>query len=249
MTRPRSSTCTSVFTSASDIIGTGHPARCPNGPAGPRLIALCQKTKPSWTAAETSMRITSLHYIRTKMSQFKHGTVVYDGVDYARGIINGRAVLYPLDNGKMKSKQKFIYEHRLVYEITHNEKLEKNEIVHHINGDKTDNSPENLIKMDARQHISMHLQERNVSGMHKTDPTYCIDCGKKITYISKRCPECAQKARMIPGHPTKEQLEEMLLTMNNSQIARHFNVSDTAVRKWRKRYGLPPARKAKRLVS
>ena len=38
--------------------------------------------------------------------------------------------------------------------------LNKNEIVHHVNGDKTDNRPENLEIMTRAEHALAHLPDR-----------------------------------------------------------------------------------------
>jgi len=49
----------------------------------------------------------------------------------------------------------YIQEHRLVWEQTHNRKLAKGWIVHHINGTRDDNRPENLIAMPDRRHKAL----------------------------------------------------------------------------------------------
>ena len=49
-----------------------------------------------------------------------------------------------------------IPEHRAVIEDLLGIKLDKNQVVHHINGDKKDNRPENLQVMDWREHSRLH---------------------------------------------------------------------------------------------
>lgn len=55
---------------------------------------------------------------------------------------------------KIKGKQ--IGEHVLVAEMKIGRRLEKGEVVHHINGIKTDNRPENLVVLTNGEHASLH---------------------------------------------------------------------------------------------
>jgi hypothetical protein len=55
----------------------------------------------------------------------------------------------------IKENKKYI--HRDIMENCIGRKLERNEIVHHINGDKTDNRIENLKIMTRSEHIICHL--------------------------------------------------------------------------------------------
>lgn len=51
--------------------------------------------------------------------------------------------------------------HRLVMEENIGHTLSPNELVHHINGDKTDNRIENLKIMTRSEHMKLHWSERN----------------------------------------------------------------------------------------
>ena len=53
-----------------------------------------------------------------------------------------------------------IFEHRAVMEEHIGRKLTEDEVVHHINGDKTDNRLENLQLMTRGEHSTMHNKRR-----------------------------------------------------------------------------------------
>lgn len=88
------------------------------------------------------------------------------------------------------------------------------------------------------------IQTKYKNNCHiKKDPVRCCDCGKEVFRESKRCINCERKRRnsnRMIGKPSKETLFNLLtLHKNFTKVAKMFNVTDNALRKWCKAYGLP----------
>lgn len=70
----------------------------------------------------------------------------------------------------------------------------------------------------------------------------CIDCGKEISFNSKRCGHCAQIQNGIKKNerlgiiiPSKEDLENLVSSMSLEAIGRKYNVSSNTIRLWAKK--------------
>lgn len=72
---------------------------------------------------------------------------------------NGYILVYAPSN-PMADKHGFVLEHRLVMESVIGRPLKREEYVHHKNGNKTDNRPENLMLTNIREHAKIHVEMR-----------------------------------------------------------------------------------------
>lgn len=75
---------------------------------------------------------------------------------------------------------------------------------------------------------------------------FCTDCGVEINKNSTRCPDCANKQRVIPVENmpvTREELKSLIRTTSFLEIGRMFNKTDNAIRKWCDKFNLPRRKK------
>ena len=67
-------------------------------------------------------------------------------------------------------------------------------------------------------------------------------CGTSVRKTSTYCLSCYKK-QQAKNIPSKDALIEDLLILPMTQIGEKYGVSDNAVRKWYKKYGLPTKEK------
>lgn len=114
------------------------------------------------------------------------------------------------DNGK----RIFIDEHRFVMEKHIGRKLNKNEIVHHIDGNKSNNNINNLQIMSKKEHRILHLKDN----FHTLDA------------IKKKNKNLKHRAMYSQRKINDEQLIKMVYDYKNGmklrQIDRKYNLSN-----------------------
>lgn len=82
------------------------------------------------------------------------------GIGHKKKRADGYTTVYFPDH-PCSTSDGYIMEHDLVMECIIGRHLYQNEVVHHINGIKSDNRKENLRLMTASEHMSLHMKERH----------------------------------------------------------------------------------------
>ena len=90
-----------------------------------------------------------------------------------------------------------------------------------------------------KKKTSSKSEKKEVKPRKKKEQHYCPNCGKAISPDATRCIECEHKQQRRAEWPQKDELKELIRTNSFSSIGKQFNVSDNAVRRWCKNYGLP----------
>lgn len=96
-------------------------------------------------------------------------------------------------------------------------------------------------KRDINYPIRINNHNYKMAGIKEVPnkkKNYCEKCGKEISKKAHLCIDCSLRLRAI-NIPPKEELSKLLLTESMLSIAKKFNVTDNAVRRWCKKYNLP----------
>jgi hypothetical protein len=172
--------------------------------------------------------------------------------------LNGYRLVYePGHPSSMKSEnwEGYIYEHILVAEKFLGRPLTSDEVVHHLDFDRSNNKKENILVLLRSEHGKLHVwinsgaqvckdSPKNFKGITygaKNTPSYCAACGRTIhiNTLKKYCSiECSHNSSRKVERPSKVELERNILTMSYVAIGKKYGVSDNTIRKWAKSYGI-----------
>ena len=107
-------------------------------------------------------------------------------------------------------------------------------VIDHINGVNNDNRIENLRLICP----NCNSQTDTFAGRKLKKRYYC-KCGKDIVRGSEKCRKCRnQYNAKVQDRPSKEELERLTDIMSWVSIGKKYGVSDNAVRKWARNYGI-----------
>lgn len=152
-----------------------------------------------------------------------------------------------------KRKEKYcVYEHTLVAEELLDRPLKPGEVVHHLDNNRSNNSPENLLVLSGPMHGKLHswinknlitpkleYQERIDKGCIR-----CKICEKPINYGQIYCSHvCSSLDTHRYIHPTKEELQKLVWEKPVTQLAEELSISSTSIKKLCEKLGIEkPAR-------
>ena len=170
--------------------------------------------------------------------------------------LNGYKVIYLPDHHRAMHNDNwegFVYEHIVVAE-EYGEPLKDGEVIHHLDGNRSNNRYSNLLVLNKSQHGRLHawlsagapgierFRENGENSLKaKVIPTEsCVVCGR--TLQDKQRATCSESCRDLScrkvQRPSKSQLIKDVAQLSVVKVGAKYGVSDNAIRKWMKTYGI-----------
>ena len=122
-----------------------------------------------------------------------------------------------------------IYYHRHVASFKIGRWLTKDEDVHHIDGDRANNNPDNLMVVTKAEHLHEHLGYVLEKKCPQCDIVFKANGGDRRVYCSIPCRALARR-KVI--RPSLDILLKEIEETNFVSVGKKYGVSDNAIRKW-----------------
>lgn len=148
---------------------------------------------------------------------------------------------------KGRGYEGFVYEHIYIAEHMMGRSLRDKEVVHHLDFNRQNNHPKNLLVLESSQHNKLHGWIKNGSKINREFTyisPYCKTCGRILNssqnyYCSVRCHNKSDhRNKKVENRPTKNELINLMDTLSKEAIGRKYGVTGNAVKKWAKKYGI-----------
>lgn len=152
-----------------------------------------------------------------------------------------------------KNYDGYVYEHILVAERLLGRKLTSDEVVHHLDGDRSNNRPENLLVLLRSQHVRLHAWLNSVTitekcsenpvNCRKPHVALCLSCRKPLPpHHSKYCSaKCAGKHKTDAKNierPVQQVATKLAEVGSLEACGKYYGVSGNAIKKQLLKYNI-----------
>jgi hypothetical protein len=166
----------------------------------------------------------------------------------ATRVVNGYRLIYMPDHpNAMRSDNwdGYIYEHIHFAQESIGRPLADDEEIHHLDFNRANNRVENLLVLTKGQHAKLHnwLRRHGLDNEEFFEEVVVPKCERCLGILqagqSKYCSsECAKFSKRKVPRPDKETLADEIRKYSYMHLSRKYGVSDNAIRKWARGYGL-----------
>lgn len=160
--------------------------------------------------------------------------------------LNGYVVIYKPEHHKAMLSDNwkgYVYEHIVIAEEDYSRKIENDEEVHHLDFNRSNNNPSNLIILSERSHKKLHsfIKQQSNTSVIDEDCKRCYICNKPLKLQQRFF--CSRKCFLIENKSKLDtiSLNEILFKLTKNSmvtVAKEYNISDNGLRKFLKtKYG------------